>query len=214
MDNLYEQWWERKLGGTYKDIHGNIHDAPTEDDFVNWMGNPYDVDRQYVRNLLPEYIETFLDVACGAAPEYIGLSEQKPYIKYTGVDITPRLVEYCNNKNINVQLGSAEDLPFEDSSFDAVHARHLLEHMSNFEKPISEFIRVAKEIVFVVFFICPQEGQSRITDITEMEDPCYDNVYDKIEIDNFISSNPKVSHHEWDFGHYGHSCAILQIEIE
>jgi len=83
VTKLYEQWWERKLGGIYTDISGNKHDAPAEDGFVNWM-----------------------------------------------------------------------------------------------------------------------------------EDPCYDNVYDKLEIDEFLSSNSKVVHHEWEFGRFGHSCAILQIEVD
>ncbi len=178
------------------------------------MGDPFAMDRQQVRRLLDPNIKTFLDVGCGAAPEYIGLKQSRPDIEYRGVDITPRLVSYCTNKGIDVVFGTARNLPFDDASMDAVHARHVLEHMADFKEPLVEFIRVARQKVYVAFFIAPiLASTSRITDISEMTVPCYNNAYSLSEIKELLHNNSKVEGHEW-YSLGGHSKCLLVIDVK
>ena len=42
-------------------------------------------------------------------------------VKYTGMDITPKLVKYNLSKNINCVQGSLNNI-FNDNSFDIVHS--------------------------------------------------------------------------------------------
>jgi len=208
----YELWWENNLGKSY-DHAGTQHEAPDEDGFITWMGDPFAMDRQQVRRLLDPNIKTFLDVGCGAAPEYIGLQQSHPDIEYHGVDITPRLVSYCTNKGIDVVFGTARNLPFDDASMDAVHARHVLEHMADFKEPLAEFIRVARQKVYIAFFISPiLSPTSRITDISQLDIPCYNNAYSLSEIKDFLASSTKVKSYEW-YSLGGHSKCLLSIDI-
>ena len=91
-----------------------------------------------------------LDVGCGGSPEYYGIKKYKN-LTYTGIDITPEMVQFNKEKGINCIEGSANNIPFEDSTFDVVHTRHVLEHMENFIKPIDEMIRVSNKLVLISF---------------------------------------------------------------
>ena len=184
---------------------------PDEEGFLTWMGEPHAVDRNKVRTLIGDDAKTFLDVGCGAAPEFFGLKEVRPDIEYTGVDITPRLVDHCQKGGINALLGSANDIPFGDATFDVVHSRHVVEHMTGFEKPLSEFIRVAKQMVLVVFFIEPTElPNSEMSDTSEV---VYYNRYSRKVIEDFLSESAKCGKHEWEqLG--GHSTSVLRITID
>lgn len=208
----YELWWENNLGKSYTH-EGAQHAAPDEDGFLTWMGDPFAVDRHQVRSLLDRKVKTFLDVGCGAAPEYIGLQHARPDIEYMGVDITPRLVSYCTKKGIDVVLGSARALPFEDSTVDVVHTRHVLEHMAYFKEPMDEFIRVARHHVYVSFFLAPvARDESIITNISDMDIPCYNNVYSLREIEGFLNAQKKVDSHRW-YSLSGHSKCLLHIQL-
>lgn len=193
----HELWWQKNLGNKYF-CDNNEFFVPSEEGFMSWMGDPQADDRKQVRKLIPLNVKTFLDIGCGAGPEYYGLKEERPDIEYFGIDITPRLVKYCQEKGINVKLGTAKNISYDDSSFDVVHARHVLEHMDGFEAAIAEFIRVAKKMVIIPFFIEPTNlAESLITNIEGQENPCYNNCYSKNKIENFILSNKKVSNYKW-----------------
>ena len=70
-----------------------------------------------------EPFETLLDCGCGTAPMISLLYEKYPEKKYTGIDITPRMIEVAKAKNlpgVEFVVGDCEKLPFEENSFDAV----------------------------------------------------------------------------------------------
>ena len=224
----YENIWETALGVESKTSgyegkksvcfnasHGGFGDEDevidSEEKFGLWMGGPFSKNREEVRELFSEKAKTILDVACGAGPEYFGLQESRPDLKYTGLDITPRLVSYCQSKGINAVLGTANDMVFGDSSFDIVHSRHSLEHMKDFRDALSEFVRVARKNIFVSFFIKPLEGSKKISDVRPDQDlEFYNNQYDKLEIEDFLNSMTKVITYQWIDIYEG---ILLKIEI-
>jgi SAM-dependent methyltransferase len=64
-----------------------------------------------------------------------------PGVSVRGLDLDPAAVA-CR-PDVAVQ-GSAEDLPFEDDEFDAVHAAHVIEHLERPERLVSESARVLR----------------------------------------------------------------------
>lgn len=159
------------------------------------VGGASSENRKSVHRLFSREAETILDVACGVGAEYIELQKLRPDLKYTGLDITPKYVSHCQDKGLNVLLGTANDIPFEDNSFDIVHTRHSLEHLKDFRKAVSEFIRVAKESVYISFFFRPLKGIKKIALVGSPAH--YGNQYDKLEIEKFLNSIVKVKDYQW-----------------
>lgn len=75
-----------------------------------------------------------LDCGCGTGPMISLLYEKDPSKNYTGIDITPRMIEVANAKGlpgVRFVVGDCEDLPFEDQSFDAVICSNSFHHYPN-----------------------------------------------------------------------------------
>ncbi len=62
-----------------------------------------------------------------------------------GLKITREFLKELNITNVEVRHASAENLPFEDNSFDMVISIHVLEHVPDREKAIKEINRVLKK---------------------------------------------------------------------
>lgn len=82
-----------------------------------------------------------LDIGAGAgiveAMRFRGLTKQ-----IYGIDLDPRVKSNCYlDKGI---LADAEDIPFEDGSFDLVFADNVMEHIENPYKVLTEISRVLK----------------------------------------------------------------------
>ena len=75
-----------------------------------------------------------LDCRCGTGPMISLLFEKDSSKNYTGIDITPRMIEVANAKGlpgVRFVVGDCEDLPFEDQSFDAVICSNSFHHYPN-----------------------------------------------------------------------------------
>lgn len=88
-----------------------------------------------------------LEVGCGNA-----FLAKKLSIKYlmTGVDILVDTSTRKENGHMQFVNANAENLPFENKSFDTTICTHTLEHVLNFEKAISELRRVTKNRLIIV----------------------------------------------------------------
>lgn len=212
----FEKWWSENLfsdKSEYEHLGEKIR-MPSMDEFSeSWMGSIFEEDRVKVRKQFKNY-KTLLDVGCGGSPEFYGIEKYKN-LEYTGMDITPEIVEFNVNKGINCVVGSANNIPFADSTFDIVHSRHVIEHMENFIKPLEEMIRVAKYVVLIPFFIKPLESGKSIISLdnegTEYE--IYHNQYSKSEISEVLNSNRKVKNYKYsNLG--GLSNTLLKINIK
>lgn len=61
-----------------------------------------------------------------------------------GLDISPGMAERARKRGHRVTVGSADSLPFEDQSFDAVYSFKVLAHVEPIEKALSEIARVLR----------------------------------------------------------------------
>jgi ubiquinone/menaquinone biosynthesis C-methylase UbiE len=80
-----------------------------------------------------------------------------PNAKFTGIDVSPKRVEFAKNhpanQNINAsfEVASATALPFADKSFDAAYSIYCLEHLPReFPQAIREMCRVSRRCVVLL----------------------------------------------------------------
>ncbi|MBN8565704.1 MAG: bifunctional demethylmenaquinone methyltransferase/2-methoxy-6-polyprenyl-1,4-benzoquinol methylase UbiE [Flavobacteriales bacterium] len=101
---------------------------------------------------------TILDIATGTGDLAILLSKTKAK-KIIGLDISAGMLEVGKKKiihkklddRIEMILGDSENLPFEDSSIDAITVAFGIRNFENLEKGLSEIVRVLKPNgVFVI----------------------------------------------------------------
>ena len=75
------------------------------------------------------------------------LYEEDASKHYTGIDITPRMIEVAKAKGlpgVSWVVGDCEDLPFEDNSFDAVICSNSFHHYPNPQKFFGSVNRVLR----------------------------------------------------------------------
>ena len=111
--------------------------------------------------LAPHKPKRILDVATGTADFAIAALRLNPS-EVVGVDISESMLEYGRNKiaekdlseRIRLEVGEAEDLHYDDGSFDAAIVAFGVRNFENLEKGLSEMrrvLRVGGEIVILEF---------------------------------------------------------------
>lgn len=103
-----------------------------------------------------------LEVAVGPGIEYYGMQQAGMKVDYTGVDVTPAMVDLCKQRfpDARFLVADVKQLPFPDNHFDVVMAKDLFEHLDGFEAALNEMYRVARREVLVYFFIPLAAGQT------------------------------------------------------
>lgn len=79
-------------------------------------------------------ISEFTKAASRPAPMLSLLSEKYPDRHYTGLDLTPAMIEQAKKKNLpntTFIVGDCENFPFEDNSFDAIICSQSFHHYPN-----------------------------------------------------------------------------------
>lgn len=111
------------------------------------------------RYRLEPYIESFarfsetrgkrvLEVGVGLGADHQQFAEAGAHL--SGVDLTPRAVEHTRNRLAlfglasDVQVGDAENLPFDDECFDVVYSWGVIHHSPNTRRAAQEILRVLK----------------------------------------------------------------------
>jgi demethylmenaquinone methyltransferase/2-methoxy-6-polyprenyl-1,4-benzoquinol methylase len=95
--------------------------------------------------------KTILDVATGTGDMAIAAVKAYP-CKITGVDIADQMLEIGRKKiadqnlqeSITLQTGDSEDMPFENSSFDAVMCAYGVRNFEHLEAGLNEMCRVLR----------------------------------------------------------------------
>ena len=75
-----------------------------------------------------------LDCGCGTGPMLTLLHQKYPDKHYTGIDLTPKMIEVAKKKNlkgVKFVVGDCENLPFAANSFDAVICCESFHHYPN-----------------------------------------------------------------------------------
>ena len=88
-----------------------------------------------------------LDCGCGTGPMISLLYKKDPTKHYTGLDITPRMIEVAaakELKGVRWIVGDCENLPFENNSFDAIICSNSFHHYPNPQKFFDSAKRVLR----------------------------------------------------------------------
>ncbi len=94
-----------------------------------------------------EEFADLLDCGCGTAPMLSLLKEKYPDKKYTGIDLTPKMIEAAKAKhmdNVEFVVGDCEKLPFDENSFDAVICCQSFHHYPNVQDFFNSVYRVLR----------------------------------------------------------------------
>ena len=86
---------------------------------------------EILEELEKESFSDLLDAGCGPAPMISLLAEKYPDRHYTGLDLTPAMIEQAKAKHIaNAEfvVGDCENFPFEETSFDAIICSNSFHH--------------------------------------------------------------------------------------
>jgi SAM-dependent methyltransferase len=101
-----------------------------------------------VGSLAPHAGERWLDVACGTGA--IALRAARAGAEVTGIDFAPALVETAKRLaaeeqlDVDLQVGDAENLPFEDDSFDVVSSSFGVMFCPDERRAAGELARVTR----------------------------------------------------------------------
>lgn len=166
-------------------------------DFKSWVGDFNQASKVYCRKYVADkQYKTIIDCGCGLATDYYGFKNDKYEINYTGLDSCGFFVN--SNKENGITMIEAElekDLPITNDSYEVVYCREVLEHLSHYEKTLTELIRIASKEVLVVFFIKPDHSEENINYWTEED--LYHNKYNKEKLETFLANSPKVDKLSW-----------------
>ena len=114
-----------KAADIYETGHAGIYEM-CKDDY------PY-----IASELEKEEYRDLLDCGCGTGPMISLLYEKDPTKHYTGLDITPRMIEVGKAKNlagVDWVVGDCENLPFEEDTFDVIICSNSFHHYPNPQK--------------------------------------------------------------------------------
>jgi len=133
----------------------NEKDTFTQFEHEGWqrVAHKYDsvwssLTRQFIPSLLADASVSaemlVLDVACG--PGYVSAAAKQLGAIPTGIDFSEKMIAIAKRMfpDIRFTRGDAQELPFEDSSFDRVLKNFGLLHVSHPEKACAEACRVLK----------------------------------------------------------------------
>ena len=119
----------------------------------------YAIDK-YVIPLAKQGEVSFLDYGMGSATTFEAMERDYPIymsirIRYKGLDIIPKNVEWCQKNFPQGEFGynpSLHKIDEPDKSWDVVYSRHVVDHMESFEKAMDEHKRVAKKLVIAILW--------------------------------------------------------------
>lgn len=106
-----------------------------------------------IKNLCWDSIDTVLEIGCGTYDFYpIAFAEKK----YTGCDIDPAVIAYCQEhyaaKFPHHQWKIRTEHAFPDESYDLVLANSVIDHAEDPDQFIDDCIRVANRFIFIVSY--------------------------------------------------------------
>lgn len=92
-----------------------------------------------------------LDVGCGTGANLVMLGE---FGEAHGIDVSHDALSFCRERGLeNVRHGAAEELPYEDGTFDLVTALDVVEHLDDDAAGLKEFRRVLRSDGRILLFV-------------------------------------------------------------
>jgi ubiquinone/menaquinone biosynthesis C-methylase UbiE len=96
-------------------------------------------------------INAILDIGAAEGLMLGSIKKEFPQAQCIGLEYSQELIDINQDKNINFIQGDAQNLPFENSSFDIAVAVAIIEHLSKPEKMILECHRVLRRDGICIF---------------------------------------------------------------
>jgi len=133
----------------------DFHDAKRYDQWILKRKNRLAADlesRLMLGMLDPVAGESVLDIGCGTGASIAPLLEKG--LDVTGIDPSPYMLDILSEalgNHVSLYRGIAEDLPFDDNSFNHACLFTCLEFVKKKKKALAEAFRVAKDRVFIGF---------------------------------------------------------------
>ena len=133
----------------------DFHDAIAYDKWLKKDHNRHSLELEHrlmVDMLKPLPGETLLDIGCGTGESLLPFMDMG--FDITGLDASPYMIDIAAKKTKNraaFHRGYAEDLPFDDNSFNHAFLFTTLEFVDSPQKAIEEACRVAKDRLFIGF---------------------------------------------------------------
>ena len=131
----------------------DFNDATSYDQWFKEPKNQYIIkleEKLLVKLLRPEKGESVLDIGCGTGQSLKKFTAMG--LSCTGIDPSPYMLD-IGLKNLGNRVdfyrGYAEDLPFDDNSFNHACLVTTLEFVENPQKAIEEACRVAKDCLYI-----------------------------------------------------------------
>ena len=123
--------------------------------------------RKTAKTVAQFYPQTILDLATGTADLAIQLAKHNPQTHIIGMDISEKMLEIGKAKitknglesQIELRLGDAANLPFDDNTFDAVTVAFGVRNFENLNQGLAEISRVLMPSgqVFILEFSMPEK---------------------------------------------------------
>jgi ubiquinone/menaquinone biosynthesis C-methylase UbiE len=135
---------------------GYVFEYKVASQYDTWYQNPdnrfvADLENQLMLRLLePAQGERVLDIGCGTGRHLEMFLEMG--LDVTGLDPSPHMLGIAGKKlghRAELHQGVAEDLPFEDNSFDIATLVTSLEFVDDVDKALEEACRVAESRIFL-----------------------------------------------------------------
>ena len=135
---------------------GHVFDFHEAAAYEQWFNRPhnkaaFELETQLMRDLLqPMQGESVLDIGCGTGACLAAFLEMG--LEVTGLDPSTYMLDLALKKighRTELYRGYAEDLPFDDNSFNYVCLFTTLEFVEDPQKALAEAFRVAKDRVFM-----------------------------------------------------------------
>ena len=135
---------------------GYVFDFNDAVEYEKWFNNPSnrhvaDAENRLMVDLLkPSRGESVLDIGCGTGTGFLPFFDLG--LQVTGLDPSPYMLDiaYRNaGDRADLHRGFAEDLPFEDNSFNYACMTTTLEFVEDPKKAVEEAARVAKDKIFL-----------------------------------------------------------------
>lgn len=183
-----EKWWDY-----------SCRDKNIMEQFISWQGNENAISRILCRlHIINKKYKSVLDIPCGLCVDYKPLKRSCSDLEYLGIDISPLFISRVQEQGIPALVGKIQEIPCQDSSFDVVYSRYILEHLGSYQKAVQELVRVARKEVIIVFFSGPDGSlDDRLTTMELHGNLLNQNRYSKPKLELFLKSMPKVKSFSW-----------------
>lgn len=131
----------------------DFQDALFYEQLMNRPENRHSVEREarlLMDMLKPMAGKTVLDIGCGIGMNFRPLFDQG--LQITGLDASPYMLDIVERKfgnRVDLHRGKAEELPFDDNTFNYACLSNTLEFVENPQRAIEEACRVTRDELYI-----------------------------------------------------------------